>query len=65
MVQLRMKGVQNVRSDEETLLSRLEGDSCPYCTAGTLERDTYKDNVAVVCQSCGTPQVQLWDARAR
>jgi Zn finger protein HypA/HybF involved in hydrogenase expression len=60
-----MKGVEDIRSDEETLLSRLEGNSCPQCTAGTLERDTYKDNVAVVCPACETPQVQLWDTRSR
>ncbi|MFC6768686.1 HVO_A0556 family zinc finger protein [Natrinema soli] len=53
--------MEDIRSDGETLLSRLEGNSCPQCTAGTLERGTYKDNVAVVCPACETPQVQLWD----
>lgn len=60
-----MKGAEDTRLDEETLLSRLEGDSCPHCSAGTLERGTYKDNTAIVCPTCETPQVQLWDARSR
>ncbi|PGF17233.1 hypothetical protein CP556_14725 [Natrinema sp. CBA1119] len=51
------------------------GDACfeeaaprrttPQCAAGTFERDTYKDNVAIVCPACETPQVHLWDARSR
>ncbi|SEW03641.1 HVO_A0556 family zinc finger protein [Natrinema salifodinae] len=42
------------------LLAILEGRSCPNCPDGELERGTYKDNQAVLCNSCGTPQVQVW-----
>ncbi|TYT61416.1 HVO_A0556 family zinc finger protein [Natrialba swarupiae] len=42
------------------LLSILEGRTCPACPDGELERATYKDNRAVVCDSCGTPQAQVW-----
>lgn len=56
----RMKAVENGRSTEEEILSRLAGTSCRHCTDGTLERDTYRDNAAVVCPDCDTPQVQFW-----
>ncbi|MCW8173063.1 hypothetical protein D8S78_17075 [Natrialba swarupiae] len=36
------------------------GRTCPACPDGELERATYKDNRAVVCDSCGTPQAQVW-----
>lgn len=45
---------------EERFLVRLEGRSCKYCEAGTLERETYEGNDALVCESCGTPQAQIW-----
>ncbi|MDQ2049980.1 HVO_A0556 family zinc finger protein [Natronolimnohabitans sp. A-GB9] len=45
---------------DRQLLAALEGQACPYCTDGTLERGIYKDNQAVVCESCDTPRVQLW-----
>lgn len=44
------------------LLSLLAGRSCPSCPEGELERDVYKDNEAVVCDSCGTPQAQVWSS---
>ncbi|MFP8953799.1 HVO_A0556 family zinc finger protein [Natrialbaceae archaeon A-arb3/5] len=49
-------------SDEHRgqLLAILEGRLCPACSDGELERETYKDNKAVVCDSCGTPQAQVW-----
>ena len=50
-----MKEGKEIRQDEETLLSRLEGGSCPHCTTGTLERDTDKENAAVVCSACEMP----------
>ncbi|MFA9414942.1 HVO_A0556 family zinc finger protein [Natrinema sp. HArc-T2] len=46
----------------QQLLAILTGRSCPDCPDGTLERDTYKDKRAVVCNRCGTPQVQVWSA---
>ncbi|RQG98008.1 HVO_A0556 family zinc finger protein [Natrarchaeobius chitinivorans] len=42
------------------VLEILEGRSCPSCPEGELERSTYKDNRAAVCDSCGTPQAQVW-----
>ncbi|WP_201294038.1 HVO_A0556 family zinc finger protein [Natronorubrum halalkaliphilum] len=45
---------------DRQLLALLEGRSCSYCPDGELERDVYKDNQAVVCDSCDTPHAQLW-----
>ncbi|WP_408959436.1 HVO_A0556 family zinc finger protein [Natrinema sp. 74] len=42
------------------LLAILEGRPCPNCSDGELERDTYKTKQAVVCDSCGMPQAQVW-----
>lgn len=49
-------------SDREDgqLLAILAGRPCPACDDGELERGTYKDKHAVVCESCGTPQAQVW-----
>jgi len=41
------------------VIEALEGEPCQHCP-GTLERDTYKGNDAVVCPECGTPRAQLW-----
>ncbi|ELY44315.1 HVO_A0556 family zinc finger protein [Natronorubrum sulfidifaciens] len=46
--------------DEPRLLRLLEGRPCPYCAEGELTRDTYKENLAMVCANCETPHVQLW-----
>lgn len=48
------------RSDRELLLDRLAGEECEFCDGGTLVRDTYKDNVALVCDDCGSPTAQFW-----
>ncbi|PCR92315.1 HVO_A0556 family zinc finger protein [Natrinema ejinorense] len=45
---------------DRRLLAMLEGRSCHHCSEGELERASYKDNRAVICDSCGTPRVQLW-----
>ncbi|WP_254528931.1 HVO_A0556 family zinc finger protein [Natrinema gelatinilyticum] len=42
------------------LLAILEGRPCPSCAEGTLERGRYKGNLAVVCNTCGTPRAQVW-----
>ena len=55
-----MKGEQNIRTDNQMVLAQLEEQRCPHCGDGTLERETYKGNRAVVCTTCETPQVQLW-----
>ena len=47
-------------ADHGQLLGRLEGRVCPDCSDGTLEHGTYKDNRAIVCDSCGTPRAQVW-----
>ncbi|ELY93569.1 hypothetical protein C482_19264 [Natrialba chahannaoensis JCM 10990] len=44
------------------LLSLLEGRPCPACATGQLESQQYKDNLAAVCDSCGTPQAQIWSS---
>ena len=47
--------------EEAQLLAILEGRPCPADSCdGDLERDTYKEKHAVVCDSCGTPQAQVW-----
>ena len=46
--------------DDPNLLAILEGRPCPDCDDGELERATYKENRAVVCNSCDTPRAQLW-----
>ncbi|WP_255192338.1 HVO_A0556 family zinc finger protein [Natronobeatus ordinarius] len=50
----------HVQSSGRQVLSRLEGRACPLCTAGELVQTTYKGNLAVVCDDCGTPRVQFW-----
>lgn len=42
------------------MLSALEGRDCAFCADGTLVREAYKGNRAVVCDSCGTPRAQFW-----
>ena len=49
-----------IRDDDRRLLTILEGRPCPVCADGELERGVYKDNRAVVCDSCETPRVQVW-----
>ncbi|MFC4543284.1 HVO_A0556 family zinc finger protein [Halosolutus amylolyticus] len=42
-------------------LALLERNDCAFCADGTLVRERYRDNDAVVCDQCGTPAMQLWD----
>ncbi|WP_084777715.1 HVO_A0556 family zinc finger protein [Natrialba sp. SSL1] len=56
------KQKQKQTQDDPQLLSLLEGRPCPACSAGELESQEYKDNLAAVCDSCGTPQAQLWSS---
>lgn len=44
----------------DSVLAALEGKTCSYCDTGTLVRDSYKGNAAVVCDDCETPTAQLW-----
>ncbi|MFC4988884.1 HVO_A0556 family zinc finger protein [Saliphagus infecundisoli] len=39
----------------EPVLAALEGDDCTHCDSGTLTRDVYKGDDAVVCEACGVP----------
>ncbi len=55
-----MADSQVSRSNGRELLSKLAGRPCPYCPDGELTRDVYKDNEAVVCNTCETPHVQVW-----
>ncbi|WP_168216254.1 HVO_A0556 family zinc finger protein [Halorussus halobius] len=54
--------MQRVSSDDagEPLLVALGGEDCPWCEAGTLRRETFKGDDAVVCEDCGTPAVRVW-----
>lgn len=42
------------------LALRLEGNECDFCADGTLVRETYKGNAAIVCGTCGIPAAQFW-----
>ncbi|WP_306056347.1 HVO_A0556 family zinc finger protein [Natronococcus wangiae] len=55
-----MSKPQSSADHQRQLLVLLEGRSCPSCSDGKLERGEYKDNAAAICDSCGTPQVQMW-----
>ena len=52
--------MSETQSHAEELLHTVEGHSCAYCEAGTLERATYKGNRAAVCNACDVPGVQVW-----
>ncbi|WP_222919932.1 HVO_A0556 family zinc finger protein [Natrinema sp. SYSU A 869] len=47
-------------SGHQQLLTMLEGRSCHHCPDGELEQGRYKDKRALLCDSCGTPRVQVW-----
>lgn len=55
-----MSKPQSAAGQRRQLLAILEGQPCPACSDGELERGEYKDNDAAICDSCGTPQVQVW-----
>ncbi|MFC4436694.1 MULTISPECIES: HVO_A0556 family zinc finger protein [Natrialbaceae] len=55
-----MSKPQSSAGQQQRLLALLEGRPCPACSDGELERGEYKDNTAAVCDSCGAPQVQVW-----
>ena len=42
------------------VLNRIAGTRCPLCDGGTLVREQYKDNRAVVCDQCDVPRAQFW-----
>jgi len=46
-------------STEDTV-ALFVGLECPYCPDGELQRGTYKNNDAAICDGCGTPGVQVW-----
>ncbi|NHN60070.1 MULTISPECIES: HVO_A0556 family zinc finger protein [Halorussus] len=54
--------MQSVSSevDPDALLAPLVGDGCAWCATGTLARDSFKGDDAVVCESCGTPAARVW-----
>lgn len=54
--------MQRVSSEDadEPLLVALAGDDCRWCGDGTLARETFKGDDAVVCADCGTPAVRVW-----
>jgi hypothetical protein len=48
------------RSESKPLLAALVGDDCRWCATGTLAREQFKGDDAVVCGNCGTPAVRVW-----
>ncbi|SER61610.1 HVO_A0556 family zinc finger protein [Natrinema salaciae] len=56
------KSESSQSAGQRQLLAILEGRSCQHCPDGELVRETYKDNRAIVCDSCGTPRAQVWSA---
>lgn len=52
---------QSPRRKADAIASNLVGDECldDDCN-GYLEKGEYKDNVAILCEECGTPRVQVW-----
>lgn len=54
--------MQRVPSNDvtEPLLAALAGDDCRWCGTGTLAREEFKGDDAVVCDACGTPAVRVW-----
>jgi len=54
--------MQQVSSQDtsDAVLTALVGDDCSWCGAGTLAREEFKGDAAVVCEECGTPAVRVW-----
>jgi hypothetical protein len=48
------------QNTSESVLAALVGDECSWCASGTLARETFKGDDAVVCENCGTPAVRVW-----
>ncbi|WP_168215805.1 HVO_A0556 family zinc finger protein [Halorussus ruber] len=44
----------------KSLLAELVGEECCWCTSGTLAREEFKGDEAVVCDECGTPGARVW-----
>ena len=45
----------------EPIVEQLRGTDCQYDECGgTLRREAFKGDEAVVCEDCGTPAVRLW-----
>lgn len=44
----------------ESVLAVLAGTDCDWCGAGTLVREEFKGDDAMVCDDCGTPAVRVW-----
>jgi hypothetical protein len=54
--------MQQVPSNDasESPLAALAGDDCRWCATGTLARESFKGDAAVVCENCGTPAARVW-----
>ncbi|WP_166035434.1 HVO_A0556 family zinc finger protein [Halorussus pelagicus] len=44
----------------DAVLGALVGDDCSWCATGTLVREEFKGDAAVVCVECGTPAARVW-----
>ncbi|WP_338004619.1 HVO_A0556 family zinc finger protein [Natronoglomus mannanivorans] len=54
-----MQQLNGGKSGHEQLLRGLSGQSCAYCD-GTLTREQFQSDEAVVCDECGTPAARIW-----
>ncbi|SFS68422.1 HVO_A0556 family zinc finger protein [Halostagnicola kamekurae] len=45
---------------ETDALEQLASSRCQYCADGTLVLESYRGNDAAVCETCGTPAMQVW-----
>jgi hypothetical protein len=54
--------MQQVSSQDasDALLAALVGDDCSWCATGTLAREEFRGDDAVVCEDCGTPAARVW-----
>ena len=48
------------QNSPEPLFAALVGDDCRWCATGTLAREAFKGDDAVVCEDCGTPAARVW-----
>lgn len=55
-------GVSEPSTRSASLLEYLEHSNCAFCSDGSLVRTAFKGNDAVVCDCCGTPAAQVWEA---
>lgn len=48
------------QTETESLLPRVEGETCNYCEDGELALREFKGDPAAVCPECDVPQIRLF-----